>query len=99
VIPEIYKHPQAREDLLAIWLYTFEHWGVEQADYYLGEIEAAIRRLAKNPSVSVDCSDILSGYRRLGVGRHHIYFRCDGDVIDIIRILHVRMDALPQLDG
>ncbi|MBQ5728458.1 MAG: type II toxin-antitoxin system RelE/ParE family toxin [Mailhella sp.] len=38
-------------------------------------------------------TDILPGYWKFKVGRHVIYFKEHDDYLDVIRILHVRMDV------
>ena len=38
--------PAARERLIAIWQYTAETWGDEQADQYVGDLVAHARALA-----------------------------------------------------
>jgi len=41
-----------------------------------------------------DCGDIRPGYRRRRAGQHVIYYRpLDADCIEIVRVLHGRMDA------
>jgi len=32
---EVVVSPRARQDLIEVWLYTFENWGEAQADRYL----------------------------------------------------------------
>lgn len=41
---ELHKRILAREDLIAIWLYSFERWGDAQADTYLDHLEKASPR-------------------------------------------------------
>ena len=48
-MPRILKQAQAEQDLVEIWLYTFNEWGEYQADKYLDELNAAIRLLAEQP--------------------------------------------------
>jgi hypothetical protein len=41
-----------------------------------------------------DCAAIRPGYRKHGVGRHIIFYRSIADdCIEIVRVLHERMDA------
>ena len=85
--------PSAESDLEGIWLYTLEEWGVEQADRYTDDLAAAFCRLAEDPQLGISCDDIREGYRRRRVGRHVIYFRIADYGIDVIRVLHDRMDT------
>ena len=43
-------------------------------------------------------SDVRPGYRRLNVEQHRIYYREVSDRIDIVRMLHARMDVDRHLD-
>jgi toxin ParE1/3/4 len=94
---EINKQHRARDDLLGIWLYSEERWGADQADRYLDQIDKAIRRLSDDPSLGVDFSHLREGYRRLTVARHRIFYLATQSTIEIIRVLHERMDADLQL--
>lgn len=45
------------------------------------------------------CDEVRTGYRRHAVGSHTLYYRLAGaDGIDVVRILHERMDVDRQLD-
>lgn len=90
---EVYKQNRARDDLLGIWLYTAEAWGFEQADLYLDRLEAEIARLRENPLAGADVGRIRTGYRRLAVERHRIFYVVSDERIEIVRILHERMDV------
>lgn len=48
---KVVKHVQAEEDLVDIWLYTHKEWGLEQADKYLDELDAAMDLLARRPLI------------------------------------------------
>lgn len=75
--------PAAERDLEAIWTYTVQRWGTEQANRYIDVLTTAFSELALTPL--------------MGVERHIIYFRVTAYGIAIIRILHDRMDALRNL--
>ncbi len=85
--------PAAVNDLEAIWIYSSNEWGQNQANTYIDELVRALTDLAENPGLAPACNHIRSGYRRLLVGRHHVYFKPCHHGIDVIRILHHRMDA------
>lgn len=84
--------PQAEADLEDIWLYTFRQWSLDQADEYCGHISAAIAGLASGRSVG-QRTDVREGYWKYKAGMHVIYFRCSARYLDVIRILHARMDV------
>lgn len=89
--------PAAVRDLETIWAYTFQRWGVEQANHYIDILTAAFAELAQSPKMAPACEQIRRGYRRRGVERHMIYFRITDYGVSIIRVLHERMDALRHL--
>ena len=90
--------PQAERDLEEIWFYTFENWSAEQADRYHNQIMAAIERLAGGGREGRPIDDIRPSYRRLAVASHVLFYRiADTGQIDVIRILHQRMDAASHL--
>ncbi|MBS1938974.1 MAG: type II toxin-antitoxin system RelE/ParE family toxin [Bacteroidetes bacterium] len=81
------------EDLENIWLYTAEHWSVEQADRYLGQLADVFEVIQNDPTTGKDCSELRKGYRRTKAGSHLIFFRLsdEADAMEIIRVLHERM--------
>ena len=45
------------------------------------------------------CDEVRPGYRKHAVGSHTLYYRiASADVIDVVRILHQRMDVDRHLD-
>jgi toxin ParE1/3/4 len=38
---KIHKQVLAEQDIIDIWLYSFENWGQAQADKYLDELDSA----------------------------------------------------------
>lgn len=95
---EIVKRARAEQDLIDIWLYTFERWGEAQADAYLDELGQGIANLARTPKIGVDYSQIRPGYRRYGINRHRIYYRLTETAVEIVRVLHESMDVDAHLD-
>lgn len=84
--------PAAQRDLAEIWDYTRERWDADQADAYVREIAVALARIAEDPRRGRPCDEIREGYRRYGIASHHIFFVARSDGVDVIRILHQRMD-------
>lgn len=89
--------PAAVQDLSEIWNYTERLWEVMQAEAYVGEIREAVGRIAERPDRGRPCDEIRSGYRRYVVDSHMILFRQSGIGVDVIRILHQRMDPTRHL--
>lgn len=89
--------PAARHDLSSIWEYTAERWDAGQAEVYIGELRVAIKRVASQPEYGRACDDIRHGYRRYSVGSYLIFYVEAATGIDVIRILHQRMDPTRYL--
>lgn len=91
---------KAVADLRAIAEYTDRRWGRERRNLYIRQLDDAFRLLANNPRVGTPCDDVLSGYRKFPQGSHVIFYRDGVDrAIEIVRILHRRMDASLALGG
>lgn len=91
--------PAARADLDQIWDYTRERWDVKQAEKYIRDIQQAIERITDNPQIGRAYDDVRPGYRKHAVGSHTLYYRItDTDLINVVRILHQRMDVDRHLD-
>lgn len=90
----------ASQDLENIWLYTFEEWSIEQADRYLNLIMDEIEYVAQKPESGLDFSSVRKNYYRTIIKSHLIFYRIDkkNDIIEIIRILHQRMDIENRLN-
>lgn len=84
----------ASQDLENIWLYTFENWSIEQADRYLNLIMDEIEYVAQKPDSGFDFSLVRKGYYSSRIKSHFIFYRIDqkNSIVEIIRILHQRMD-------
>ena len=84
---------KAKSDLKSIGIYTQNKWGEQQRNRYLTELDKAFQILAKNHLKGCDCGEIRKGYRKYEVGRHIIFYHeIDASLIEIVRILHERMD-------
>lgn len=90
----------AKADLKSIGRYTQNTWGVEQRNRYLALLDGSFHDLAGNPLMGRDCSAIRPGYRKHQVGKHLVFYRQSAsDQIEIVRILHARMDVEARLSG
>lgn len=85
--------PAAKRDLKEIWRFTAGRWGVSQADRYVRLLYAAAEDLATGRKVGRSAEHIRDGYARYDVESHVLFYRAmrSGE-IEIVRILHVRMD-------
>jgi toxin ParE1/3/4 len=89
--------PDAREDFTQIQLYTAERWGNAQALRYEAALERAIMNLGAFPEIGVRRDHLAVGYRSQRFEHHVIFYRIMGDVIEIVRILHERVDPILHL--
>ena len=83
----------ADDDLLDIFIYGCEKFGIDTAEAYIYALEAGFQRLTEHPKLGRSINQIIEGVRALPVVSHVIYYRVTGSVIDIIRILHKSMLA------
>jgi len=85
--------PQARDSLKGIRAYTLKTYGKKQTNVYLSQLRDAMRRAAKRSGdVGTSCDDIKKGYFFVRAGKHHIYYRISDSHIEIIDVLHQRME-------
>lgn len=80
-------------EINAIWDYTFDKWGIAQADEYSRLIEVACDGLASGTQSGASAEHIRAKYRLLHAGKHTIYFRVTETEIEIVRVLHQSMDV------
>jgi toxin ParE1/3/4 len=86
---------RAQADLVEIWDYSAEQWGVDQADRYIDALITRFRWLGGNAALWKLRSDLASGLYSYPQQSHAIYFRVCADVsdaIEIVRVLHGRME-------
>ena len=89
---------KALSDLKSIGIYTQNTWGKLQRDRYLSAFDKAFHALAKDRLKGRDCGEIRDGYRKHQVGKHIIFYHeIDASLIEIVRILHERMDIESRL--
>ncbi|WP_417359759.1 type II toxin-antitoxin system RelE/ParE family toxin [Galbibacter sp.] len=89
---------QAIDDLNDIWVYTFRKWSKEQADRYYDLIIGEIEFVADNYLIGKSCEQTRKNYRVTKIKSHLIFYRkSENEIVEIIRILHQRMDIKKQL--
>ena len=87
----------AEDDLRNILAYSFATWGEARHDAYAAALDAAFQYLLSYPESGPLRSDLFPGCRIRPVEQHVIYYRVDGDLIRIVRVLHGKMDARRHL--
>ena len=85
------------KDLDGIWEYTFFNWSKEQADRYHSLIMSEIEFISENISSGKPLNYIKEGYLVSYVKSHMILFKRNKGVVEIIRILHQKMDVESNL--
>jgi toxin ParE1/3/4 len=89
---------EAIDDLNDIWDYTFENWSESQADKYYLSIKFACTLIGQNPELGRIYDEINENILGLQSGKHIIFYhKISSDEIEVIRILHDRMDLKNRL--
>lgn len=90
---------KAIDDLNSIWEYTFEKWSEIQADKYYAMLKLSCMGIGNNPGIGKEYYEINKNLLGLHAGRHIIFYQfIDKYEIEIIRILHERMDLNLRLN-
>lgn len=72
-------------------------WGQAQAERETRGIQAACESLDAGTEEGRSAEDIRAGYRKLAIGSPTIYFRPRPDEVEIVRILHRRIDVARRI--
>ena len=89
--------PRAQTDLDEIWHYTESRWGTGQAEAYIRQLARDIKAIAAKPTLARPCPEVREGYHKFKSGSHMLFLRQNKDGIEIIRVLHERMDSEQHL--
>jgi toxin ParE1/3/4 len=86
--------PKARREMAAIWRYTADHWGEDQAERYVRQIEHDLTAAAAGSPLARP----FEGCLRIKSGSHVCVFKheFDGKVI-VLRVLHQSQDIPARL--
>ena len=82
----------ARRDLDNIWRYTETNWGIQQADRYVDALLTRFVWLTMNKPMWSKRQEVADGLYSYNQEHHIIFFRGGNDAIEIVRVLHRRMD-------
>ena len=84
---------QAEGDVIGIYLYTVETFGITQADAYHGKLEATFNRLGTQPYMARERTEIEPPVRVHPCGSHIIIYTVSGDEsILVVRVRHSSED-------
>jgi len=84
--------PRSAADINAIWDYSAENWGIDQAERYIAEIRATCHALASGRRKG-RVATVRTSYLSCRCGSHVIYYRDLPDRLVVIRILHSAQDV------
>jgi toxin ParE1/3/4 len=90
--PQVWLTPLAKSDLEDIWPYAFQHCSMDQADRYHRDLISTIEALVRGAKTGRICA-VRDGCWRYVAGSHVIFYRETAQMLDVIRILHQRMDV------
>lgn len=90
---EISLRPKALTDLAGVWQYTTETWGSDQGNRYLRASNRALETLAEQPQLGRAYDEVREGLRVYPIGQHLIFYLGTEGGIDVLRVLHERMDV------
>ena len=87
-------------DLDAIWAYTLNAWSEQKADEYYSSLVETFAAIAKRPChLDKEYVEIHPGLYRRSCNKHLVFYRLvENDDIEIVRILHERMDIASKFE-
>lgn len=87
----------AKEDLIDIWLYGEERWGLSKADNYLQRLDTFIKSLINSPEKYPLRKNFQPAVRIAPFKKQLIVYIETNATLQIIRVLHNSMDVPKQL--
>lgn len=84
--------PRAQLDIDEIWDYSADRWGIDQAETYVRRLGQHMTLIAGQPGLATPCPEIRAGYHRFPCGAHVLFYRVVQGDVEVVRILHSRMD-------
>ena len=99
----VLRRPQAREDLIEIYLYVAQH-APARAEIYLDDIETKLNQLSDAPMMAPRRIEGRPDIRAVPIGNHVVVYRPIEDGIEVVRVLHskrnwMQMFGDPKDDG
>ena len=78
---------EAKEDLIRIHQYWVRKFGMSQADKYYSSFFEYFNIIAQRPLSFESVDYIKAGYRRCVCGSDSIYYKVNGDTVEIMAIV------------
>lgn len=90
---DIFYRPEAIADIRDIANYTIERWGRNQAQGYIAALRKDIESLTTFALRYPIHEPSALNLRRMNSGHHLIFYLVTDPSVEIVRILHERMDV------
>ena len=87
----------AEADLIDIFVYTLEEWGEDQVYTYKRQLESRFEAILLFPDIGRKHPKLPSNIYYLVEGKHYIFYKKVKNDIEVLRLLHHRMDILTNL--
>jgi len=84
--------PEALADLSDTETYTRFTWASEQAKCYIAALVSDIKLLRVSALQNPPYESVYLGLRRKRSGMHHVYYLTSGDIVEVLKIIHVQRD-------
>lgn len=98
--PQTYQlSPAADQDLVDIWTYSAQHWGKAQANPYLKDLEVYFLSLLQTATLGRQRPEVRQGYASICQHKQVIFYRIHHQNIEVIRVLHQRMDTIHHVSN
>ena len=84
----------AEKDIEQILAYTLKTWGINQFHAYRTRIAQSLDTIGNDPKVSTSRrrDHLFPGCRSYACEKHVIFYREKDEQVEVVRILHQRMD-------
>jgi toxin ParE1/3/4 len=83
---------RAEADLRAIWRWSYEQFGEDQADRYLDQLDDGLREAGAEPGAGRQRDAVRQGYWSRVVRSHIVFNTFNDEEVLIQRVLHGSMD-------
>ncbi|MDE6232308.1 MAG: type II toxin-antitoxin system RelE/ParE family toxin [Lachnospiraceae bacterium] len=101
-MPKLIYAPKALDDLQRIKTYIAKQFGEDKAKACVKEITSTAKQLELFPREGSCLEDLIehpTDYHYLVVKPNYVFYRVEGDIVRIIRVLNEKQDFLQILFG
>lgn len=90
---------EAKSDLKDILKYTENVWGESQRKIYKSYLDKTLALIAEFPQGGLRRDELFIGCRSKRVEQHTIFYQIMPKYVQIVRILHIRMELTSRLEN